>query len=141
MSQEVFMQRMDMVLEKCPGTIGLIDDVIVYGKTKEGHNSNLHNLIRIEQTEELCFNSEKCAIDKKTNTFFGAIYNKNGIRPDPSKVEAIKQLPSPTNITDLQKVIGIIAYLTPFIPHLSDLTAPMRDRLKKDPEYQLTTSH
>ena len=38
MSQDVFMQRMDMILEKCSGTIGLIDDVIVYGKTKEEHD-------------------------------------------------------------------------------------------------------
>ena len=96
------MQRMDMILEKCPGTIGLIDDVIVYGKTKEEHDRNLHNHMRIAQTEGLCFNSEKCAIDKKTNTFF--IYNKSVIRPDPSKEGAIKQLPSPTYITDLQKV-------------------------------------
>ena len=77
----------------------------------------------------------------KTNTFFGAIYDKNGIRPDPSKVEAIRQLPSPINITDLQKVLGIITYLAPFILHLSNLTVPMRDLLKKESEYQWTASH
>ena len=65
MSQDVFMQRMYMILEKYPGTIGLIDDVIVYGKSKEEHDRNLHNLMRIAQTEGLCFNSEKCAIDQK----------------------------------------------------------------------------
>ena len=75
------MQRMDMILEKCPGTIGLIDDVIVYGKTKEEHNSNLHNLMRIARTEGLYFNCEKCVIDQKQIYFFGAIYNKNGIIP------------------------------------------------------------
>ena len=47
MSQDIFMQRMDTILEKCPGTIGLIDDVSVYGKTKEEHDRNLHNLMRI----------------------------------------------------------------------------------------------
>ena len=65
MSQDVFMQRMDMKLEKCPGTIRLIDDVIVYGKTKEEHDRNLHILMRIAQTEGLCFNSEKYMIDQK----------------------------------------------------------------------------
>ena len=64
------MQRMDMILEKCLGTIGLIDDAIVCGKTKEEHDRNLHNLIRIAQTEGLCFNSEKCAIDKKKQIHF-----------------------------------------------------------------------
>ena len=65
MSQDVFIQRMDMILEKCPSAIGLIDDVIVYGKTKEERDSNLHNLMEIARTEGLCFNSEKCVIDKK----------------------------------------------------------------------------
>ena len=50
MSEDVFMQGMDMILEKCLGTIGLIDDVIVYGKMKEEHDSNLHNIMRIAQT-------------------------------------------------------------------------------------------
>ena len=67
MSQDVFMHRMDMILEKCPGIIGLIDDVIFYGKTKEEHDSNLHNLMRIARTEGLCFNSEKCVTDQKRN--------------------------------------------------------------------------
>ena len=70
MSQDVFMQRMDMILEKCPGTIGLIDDVIVYGKTREEHDSNLHNQMRIARTEGLCFNSEKCVIDQKQIHFW-----------------------------------------------------------------------
>ena len=141
MSQDVFMQRIDMILEKCPGTTGLIDDIIVYGKTKEEHDSNLYSLMRIARTEGLCFNSEKCVIDQKHIHFFGAVNDKNGIRLDPRKVEAIKQLPSPTDITDLQKVLEIITYLAPFIPHLSDLTAPMSDLLKKESEYQWTASH
>ena len=41
MSLDVFMQKMDMILEKCPDTLGLIDDVIVDGKTKEEHDQNL----------------------------------------------------------------------------------------------------
>ena len=39
MPQNVFTQKMNMILE-------LIDDVIVYGKTKEEHDQNLHNLMK-----------------------------------------------------------------------------------------------
>ena len=70
MSQDDFMQRMDMILEKGPGTIGLIDDIIVYGKTKEERDHNMHNLMRIAQTEGLCFNSKKCAKDQKQIHFW-----------------------------------------------------------------------
>ena len=41
----------------------------------------------------------------------------------------------------MQKVLGIITNLATFIPHLSDLTAPMRDLLKKESEYQWTVRH
>ena len=130
--QDVFLQKMDMILEKCPGTLELIDDVIVYWKTKEEHDQNLHNLLKVAQTERLCFNRNKCAVDQKQIHFFSAIYDKSGLRPDPSKVDEIKILLIPTNVTDLQKVLGIITYMVPFIPHLSDSTAPMRNFLKME---------
>ena len=80
--------------------------------------------------------TDECAVDQKH--FFGAVYDKSGIRPDPIKVDEIKKLPSQT---DLQKVLGIITYVTLFILHLSDLTAPMRNLLKKETEYKWTISH
>lgn len=66
--------------------------------------------------------------------FLGAIYDQNGMHPDPSKVTEIKT--SPLNTTDLQRVLGIITYIAPFIPHVSDLSASLRDLLKKEVEYQ-----
>ena len=135
MSQDVFQQKMDMILEGCPGTLALIDDVIVYGKNKQEHNENLKKLMETAQTTGLTFNSSKCAVNQEQIKFFGAILDKDGIHPDPKKVEEIKALPSPTGTTELQKILGIINYMAPFIPRLSDLTAGLRDLLKKDKEF------
>ena len=104
MSQGVFQQRMDMITGECTGALAFIDDVIIHGKTKEEHNLNLRKLMETAQTAGLTFNSNKCAINQEQIRFFGAIFDKNGIHPDPPKVEEIKSLPSPTNITELQKV-------------------------------------
>ena len=54
---------MDMILEQYPETILLIDDVMVYGQTKEEQDQNLHKLVRVLRHEGLCFNSAKCAVD------------------------------------------------------------------------------
>ena len=40
-SKDLFMQKMDMIPEKCPGTLGIIDYLIVYMKMKEEHDQNL----------------------------------------------------------------------------------------------------
>ena len=53
------------MLEKYPGTIGIADDVIVYGKDEEEHDRNLHNLMKVAKTNGLVFNSKKCYIKAK----------------------------------------------------------------------------
>ena len=83
MSQDVFQQKMDMIIEKCPGALALIDDVIIHGKTKEEHDHNLQKLKETARTAGLTFNSSKCAINQKQVRFFGAIFDENGIHPDP----------------------------------------------------------
>ena len=72
--------------------------------------------------------------------FFGCLYGKNGIRPDPAKVEAIQAMPAPTCLHELQEFIGMATYLSKFIPGLSDLQEPL-GALMKDIQFNLTPSH
>ena len=74
MSQDVFQQKMDQILEICPGTVGIADDVAVFGKTEDEHDANLHNLMRVASESGLMFNSEKCRIKQNQINFFGHIY-------------------------------------------------------------------
>ena len=67
--------------------------------------------------------------------FFGCLCDANGVHQDPGKVDAVHTLPAPTNITKLQEFLGLVMYLSPFIPGLSTLTAPLRELLKKDADF------
>ena len=71
--------------------------------------------------------------------FFGCLYDANGVHLDPGKVNAVHTLPAPTNVTVLQEFLGLVMYLSPFIPGLSTLTAPLCELLKKDTDF--TWSH
>ena len=51
-----------LILEKCPGTIGIADDIAVFGKTEREHDENLINLMNEAGKHGLVFNSSKCAI-------------------------------------------------------------------------------
>ena len=53
--------------------------------------------------------------------FFGQILTKDGLKPDPDKVDVIQQWPTPTYVTELQSFLGSVNYLYKFIPYLSDL--------------------
>lgn len=89
-SQDVFQQKIDFFLEKCPGTVGIADDVAVHGPTEKEHDANLHNLMLVAQQHGFVFNLDKCHIKETTITFFGMLFNAEGVHPNPEKVEAIR---------------------------------------------------
>ena len=140
-SQDVFQQRMDAILEKCPGCIGIADDVAVYGPDKAEHDHNLLNLMKVANEEGLVFNSAKCIIRTTKIPFFGMIYSASGARPDLERIEAIQSLPAPENITELQEFLGIATYMSSFVPRLSHHTATLRELLKQDVEFTWTETH
>ena len=84
---------------------------------------------------DLVFNPQKTHVKAQAINFFGCLYNANDVHPNPGKVNATHALPAPTNITKLQEFLGLVMYLSPFIPGLSTLTTPQCDLLKKDTDF------
>lgn len=140
-SQDIFQKRMDQILEHCPGVEGITDDVCVLGKTVEEHNKNLINLMEVAKKHGLVFNSKKCFIAQEKITFFGLEWSSDGVQPDPAKCDNIKSKASPENKSDLQTFLGMIQYMSPFIPNLSERTTALRELLKKGVVWQWCESH
>ena len=55
-----------------------------------------------------------------------------GLCVDPSKVQAIREMPPPTDIAGIQRLLGMTQYLSKFLPHLSNITKPLRDLTQKN---------
>ena len=71
--------------------------------------------------EGLVFNSAKCLIKQRSISFFGNTYTDNGITPDDdNKVRDIQNMPTPENREDLHRFIGMMSYLSQFIPHFAE---------------------
>ena len=45
MSQDVFQSKIDQTFEGYQGVVGICDDIVVYGKTKEEHDSNFCEML------------------------------------------------------------------------------------------------
>ncbi|XP_041470077.1 uncharacterized protein K02A2.6-like [Lytechinus variegatus] len=106
MSQDVFQHRMDQNLEQCIGVIGITDDIVVLGDSQQSHDRNLYALMEVAAKSDLKFNSSKCSINQERVVFFGMVYDKHGVHPDPAKVHAVKSMPTPRDKTQLQEFWG-----------------------------------
>ena len=82
----------------------------------------------------MCFWSNRANI-------LGTQISEKGISPDPEKVRAVKEMPSSSFKQDLQRFLGMIAYLSKFIPQLSEETHFLRELLKKDSLWHFTLTH
>lgn len=140
-SQDIFQQAMDQVLQDLPGVVAIADDITVYGKDEEEHDVNLHRLMTRARERGLVFNPAKCIFKTKEIPFFGSIYAANGVRPDPQKVQAITDIRTPECVQDLQSFLGMVTYLAPFIPCLSEHTTPLRQLLHQESLFQWQSEH
>lgn len=140
-SQDIFQSRMDMILEQCDGAEGIADDVVVYGATEDEHDRNLHQLMNIASRNGLVFNSSKCLIKESSVSFFGLIYGIDGIKPDPDRIRDLQDIPPPRDKKELQQFLGLMTFLSPFIPNLADKASMLRDLLKEDSMFMWEPHH
>ena len=111
---------MDRILTRARGCVGIADNVVVYGRNNAEHDKNLLRLMQVVREEGLVFNSKKCAIKTSEIVFFGSVYGKDGIKPDPNKIEDTRKMPTPQEREDLQRFICLIKSLAAYIPHFAD---------------------
>ena len=132
LSQDIFQERMNMILENCPGTISIADDIGVFGKNQQEHDNNLINLMNEAKKNGLVFNEMKCSIGINSLPFFGLTFDEKGVHPNKDLLKAIQALSIPNNETKLREFLGIATYMSTFIPNLATLTAELRDILKEE---------
>ena len=132
---------MDQFLEECPGCIRIIDDITMHGHTEAEHDAHLQNLMQVACKYGVVFNPQKMHVKTPAINFFGCLYNANGVHPDLEKVDAVRALRAPTNVTELQEFLGMVTYLSPFICGLSTLTGPLQELLRKDANFTWNASY
>ena len=84
-----------------------MDDILIFGKTVEEHDKNLDSVLTALGNNGLKVLPEKCCLLKEEVTFLGHIIDKNGIRTDPKKIEAMEKYPKPANRKELQRFLGL----------------------------------
>lgn len=67
--------------------------------------------------------------------FLGHIINDKGIRADPGKTSAIREMPAPRDVSELRRFMGMVNQLGKFSSQLATLTQPLRELLSKNREW------
>lgn len=107
-----------------------MDDILVYGDTMVQHDQRLNKVLERIETAGLKLNREKCLLRQQQLHFLGHLIDRSGVRPDPEKVRAIRELSPPHNVQELKRVLGMFNYLGKYIPNLSTEGRPLYELLR-----------
>ena len=108
-----------------------IDDMLVKSTTAELHIAHLSEAFQILRKYNMKLNPAKCAFRVSAGKFLGFIVNHRGIEENPDKIKAVLDMPSPSDIKEVQRLTGRIATLSRFVSRASDKCQPFFQVLKK----------
>ena len=73
----------------------------------------------------LKFNAHKCSFGLKEIPYLGYVITREGIKPDPKKVQGIMDIGRLSTTTEARSLIGIVHYYMDMWPRRSHVLAPM----------------
>jgi len=137
-SIEIFQRKLNAVICDFPSVFAVADDVIVIGRGLTDSDAMIEHDAHLQKLYERCrvthikLNDEKADMRKSEITFMGHRLAKDGIKADPTKVTAIRDMPSPTDVHGVTRLCDMVQYLARFLPNLALMLEPLRHLTKKD---------
>ncbi|XP_045450007.1 uncharacterized protein K02A2.6-like [Melitaea cinxia] len=110
-SPEVFHRIFSEIFKDIDGVELYIDDILIHAKTEAEHDRIL---------------------EQKEVKYLGHVLTTEGIKIDQNRIKAIVEMKEPKTQKEILRFLGMINYVARFIPNVSEITAPLRQLIKKD---------
>ena len=137
-SPGIFQAFISKIIANVPGVLAYQDDIIIMSPNPESHSATLRTVLLKLQDAGLKLNVKKCHFFVDHVEYLGFLFDKAGIRPNSSKIDAIVHAPIPCDVKQLQSFIGMCNFYSRFIHNSASLMAPLYSLLKKDVPFLCT---
>ena len=132
------------MLHGVEGIAVVADDILVFGtgnmeeEARLSHDARLIKLLERAREVNLKFDKEKLRLHLTELAYIGHHLSKDGIKPDPNKVAAVRNMPQPRTVQEVRRFLGMCNYLSRFMPTLSKTSEPLRHLLEEGMEFRWT---
>ncbi|XP_011862003.1 PREDICTED: uncharacterized protein K02A2.6-like [Vollenhovia emeryi] len=131
----IWQRTIENILKDIPGVAVFLDDIRVSGTNMQDHLVKLQQVFERLHKYNIRINFSKSQFLMNEIHYCGYVIDKNGLRKEADKVEAISKMRRPSDITELRSFLGMIHYYDRFIPNLSSVLQPLNNLLKKGTKF------
>src|SRR6266481_663998 len=120
------------------GVLVYLDDIVIYSDTFTGLLNNMRKVFDRLIQHQLVLKPSKCVLGSKQIEFVGYIIDTEGVRMNPKKIEVMKQLRPPRNVSEVRSVLGLFGFYRKFIEKYAHKTQPLTKLLRKEAIFEWT---
>lgn len=115
-----------------------MDDVCAISETFAGHLDRLENIFSSLLQHGLRIKAQKCRFAVSETIFCGHHVSAEGVRPSPTKADAILSLSTPRSVKEVKAFLGATGWYRKFIPRYADVAKPLTHLTTQGPTFTWT---
>ena len=128
---DIFQDRICQLFEDLETVKAYMDDLLVVSRgTFEEHLQELEIVMERLAKAGLKCKIDKCLFCQPEIEYLGYIITKEGVKPQPKKVQAILDMKRPTTKTEVRHFLGMVQYYRDLWPRRSEICAPLTELTK-----------
>ena len=118
---------MDRIVEKYSpkATFPYLDNITVCGYDQADHDTNLQKFMQAAAEVNLTFNKSKCEFSTRRLKILGSVIENGTLKPDPERMKPLRDIPPPSNMKSLKRILGFFSYYSQWIKQFSDKIRPL----------------
>ena len=106
-----------------------LDDIIVYGRTKEEFTFNLNAVLTRLEEHGITLSPSKCQFGMTEVEYLGHVINQHGMNMSQTKKNKVLDFPQPQYAKQLKSFLGLANYFRDHIRNFSDKVKPLNHML------------
>ena len=140
-AQDEYGRRGDEAIAGLKDMVKVVDDILIFSKSEQAHIDSVIALLERFRKQGITLHAKKFHLGESTIKFCGYLVGQDGIEADPDKLDAIKNFPTPSNLTDLRSFMGLVNQLGSFTKGISEAAGPLRDLMRPKNVFRWEASH
>lgn len=138
---EMFQRKMVEIFGDISGVTVYFDDVLISGDTEDDHDMAMQEVIKRAWKNNIKFNPEKIQYKEHKVIFMGQVISKEGMEINGKYSDPIAEMKVPTDKAGVSRFLGMLRYISRYIPNMTAMTSSLRELMRKDTAFMWEKRH